>query len=47
MAEKFTIRKAIVGDANQIAGLLKELGYPNTPLPMEMWNPSERRGLWQ
>lgn len=29
MAE-FTIKKAVIEDANQIAGLLKELGYPNT-----------------
>jgi len=29
--EEFTIRKAVVGDADQIAVLLGELGYPNTP----------------
>ncbi len=29
--EEFTIRKAVVEDADQIVGLLKELGYQNKP----------------
>jgi N-acetylglutamate synthase-like GNAT family acetyltransferase len=28
---KFTVREAIAKDADQIAGLLRALGYPNTP----------------
>ena len=29
--KEFTIRKAVVEDADQIAVLLGDLGYPNTP----------------
>lgn len=29
--EEFIVRKAVTEDADQIAVLLKELGYPNTP----------------
>ena len=47
MMENSRIRNVIVEDTDQINGLLNELECPNSPLPMKMWNLSERCGLWQ